>query len=108
MSEKLVELTKIQGDLTSRREGAPNATGESSVVAPQITIRARNAREAMLEGMRHLDKELTERKASIVEAAVNIKKLIERGMSKLNCLSGKIMIVLTSTEEKHLSRKSAL
>ena len=62
----------------------------------------------MLEGLRHLDKELSDRETSIAEAAVNVKKLIERGMNKLNLLSGKMMCVLTSTEEKHLSRKSAL
>ena len=107
-SEELVELTKIQGELSSRREGAPNATRESYVVAPWITISGRNAREPVLEGMRHLDKELSDREASIAKAAKNVKKLIERGMNKLNRLSDKMMSVLisaegTSVENQHFS-----
>ena len=58
--------------------------------------------------MRHLDKELSDREASIAEVAENIKKLIERGMGKLNRLSNQMLSVLTSAEEKHLSRKSLL
>ena len=32
--------------------------------------------------MRHLDKELSDREASVAEAAENVKKLIERGMGQ--------------------------
>ena len=104
----MVKLTKIQGELTSRRKGVPNNTGESSTIAPRITIRDCDTREAVLEGMRHLDKELSDHEASIAEADENVKKLIKRGMNKLNRLSGKLMSMLTSAKEKHLSRKSTL
>lgn len=107
-SEEVAELTKIQGELTSMREGVPSATGESSALAPRITISGRSAKEAVLEGMRHLDKEFSERQTSVAKAAQDVKKLIEQGMDKLNRLSNKRLSVLTSAEDKHLSRKSAL
>ena len=103
VSEEMVELTKIQGELTSRHDVAPNAAGESSALAPRITISGRSAKEAVLEGMRHLDKEFSDREASMAKAAKDVRKLIERGMDKLNRLSNKMLSVLTSAEEKHLS-----
>ena len=42
-SDEMNELTKIQEELTSRREGAPDAAGGSSAVAPRISISGRNA-----------------------------------------------------------------
>ena len=102
------ELTRIQEELTSRREGAPNATGESSATAPRITISGHSAKETVLEGMRYLDKEFSNHETSMAKATEDVKKLIERGVDKLNRLSNKMLSVLTSAEDKHLSRKSAL
>ena len=42
-SDELTELAKIQEELTSRREGAPDAVGGSSAIAPHITISGRTA-----------------------------------------------------------------
>ena len=76
-SDKMNELTKIQEELTSRREGAPDAAGGSSAAGPRISISRRNAQEAMLEGMRRLDKEFSNREASVAKAAEDAKRLIE-------------------------------
>ena len=75
---------------------------------PRITISGRNAKDAVLEGMRHLDKEFSDRKMSVAKAVEDVKKLIKQGMDKLNRLSSKVLSLLTSAENKHLSRKSAL
>ena len=75
---------------------------------PRISISGRNAQEAVLEGMRRLDKEFRDREASVAKAAEDAKRLIEQGMDKLNRLSSKAMKVLASAESKHLSRKVAL
>ena len=61
-SDKMTELAKIQEELTSRREGAPDAAGGSSAVTPHITISGRTAQEAVLDGMRRLDKEFSDRR----------------------------------------------
>ena len=58
--------------------------------------------------MRHLDKEFSDREVSVAKAAEDAKKLIEQGMGKLNRLSSKPLSILTSAENKHLSRKSVL
>ncbi|MDG1565298.1 hypothetical protein, partial [Bacillus toyonensis] len=100
--------TKIQEELTSRCEGAPNAAGGSSAIAPRITINGRNAKEAMLEGMHHLDKEFSDCEASMAKAVEDAKKLIEQAMGKLNRMSIKALSILTSAENKHLKRKSVL
>ena len=61
----------------------------------------------MLEGMRRLDKEFSYREASVAKAAEDAKRLIEQGMSKLNRSSSKTLKILSSVENKHLSRKVA-
>ena len=104
-SNEMNELAKIQEELTSRREGAPDAAGGSSVAAPHITISGRNAQEAVLEGMRRLDKEFSDREASVAKAAEDAKRLIEQGMGKLNRLSSKALKILSSVEDMHLGRK---
>ena len=60
----------------------------------------------MLEGMRCLDKEFSE--ALVAKAAEDAKRLIEQGMGKLNRLSSKALKILSSAEDKHLSRKVLL
>ena len=105
VSDEMNELAKIQEELTSRREGAPDAAGGSSAAAPRITISGRNAQEAVLERMRRLDKEFSDREASVAKAPEDAKRLIEQGMGKLNRLSSKALKILSSTEDRHLSRK---
>ena len=107
-SDKMTELAKIQEELTSRREGAPDAAGGSSAVAPRISINGRNAQEVVLEGMHRLNKEFSDREASVARVAEDVKRLIEQGMGKLNRLSNKVLKILSSTESKHLSRKLEL
>ena len=104
-SDKMNELAKIQEELTSRREGAPDTAGGSSTVAPRITINGRNAQEAVLEGMRRLDKEFRDREALVAKAAEDAKRIIEQGMGKLNRLSIKALKILSSVEDRHLGRK---
>ena len=104
-SDEMNELAKIQEELTSRCKGALDAAGGSSVVAPRITISGHNAQEVMLEGMRRLDKEFSDREASVAKVAEDTKRIIEQGMGKLNRLSSKALKILSSTEDRHLSRK---
>ena len=72
---------------------------------PRITISGRNAQEAVLEGMRRLDKEFSDREASVAKAAEDAKRIIEQGMGKLNRLSSESLKILTSAKDKHLRRK---
>ena len=74
------ELAKIQEELTSRREGVPDAIGGSSVIAPRITISGRNTQEAVLDGMHRLDREFSDREASVAKAAEDARRIIEQGM----------------------------
>ena len=104
-TDELTELEKIQEELTSRREGAPDTAGGSSAVTPRITISGRTAQEAVLDGMRRLDREFSDREASVAKAAEDAKKMIEQGMGKLNRLSSKALKVLTSAEDRHMKRK---
>ena len=46
-----------------------------------------------------------DREASVAKAAEDAKRLIEQGMGKLNRLSSKALKILTSAEDRHLSRK---
>ena len=50
---------------------------------PPDHYQRRNAKVAVLEGMRHLDKEFRDHEASVAKAADDAKKLIEQGMGKL-------------------------
>ena len=104
-SNELTELTKIQEELMSRREGASDVAGGSSAATPRITISGRTAQEAMLDGMRRLDREFSDCEASVAKAAEDAKKMIEQGMGKLNRLSSKALKVITSAEDRHLKRK---
>ena len=106
-SDEMNELTKIQEELTSRREGVSDAAGGPPAAAPWISISGCNAQEAMLEGMCRPDKEFSDREASVAKAAEDAKRLIEQGMGKLNRLSSKALKILSSIENKHLSRKVA-
>ena len=58
--------------------------------------------------MCRLDKEFSDREASVPKVAEDAKRLIEQGMGKLNRLSSKALKILSSAESKHLSRKVAL
>ena len=62
----------------------------------------------MLEGMRRLDKEFSDREASVAKAAEDTKRIIEQGMGKLNRLSSKALKILSSAEDRHLSRNVLL
>ena len=68
-SDEITELTKIQEELTARREGAPDVAGGSSAVTRCITISGHTAQEAVLDGMRRLDKDFSDREASVAKAA---------------------------------------
>ena len=58
--------------------------------------------------MCRLDKEFNNHEASVAKAAEDAKRLIEKGMGKLNRLSSKALKILSSAEDKHLSRKEVL
>ena len=55
--------------------------------------------------MRRLDKECSDCEASVAKAAEDTKRIIEQGMGKLNRLSSKALKILSSAEDRHLSRK---
>ena len=58
--------------------------------------------------MCRLDKEFSDREASVAKVAEDAKRLIKQGMGKLNRLSSKALKILSSAEDKHLSRKVLL
>ena len=55
-----------------------------------------------------MDKEFSDREASVAKAAEDAKNLTKQGMGKLNRLSSKALKILLSAESKHLNRKVVL
>ena len=55
--------------------------------------------------MHRLDKDFSDREASVAKAAEDAKRMIEQGMGKLNRLSSKALKIPSSAEDRHLSRK---